>query len=64
MPALRTLQLRNVRKEEERAGGALDSDPPVVPPFVLPELNLNYQAHQDPGHARLESNLRFRGEQL
>jgi hypothetical protein len=81
MPALQALQLRNVRKDEERAGGSLDSDPPVVPPFVLPmsnqpypqlrkvallsvdvpwgsslfsglvELDLSYQAHQDPGHA-------------
>ena len=36
IPALRTLQLRNVRKREDIAGSSLDSDPPAVPLFIFP----------------------------
>ena len=35
MPALRTLQLRNIRKGEDSAVFSSDSDPPLVPPIVF-----------------------------
>ena len=39
MPALRTLQLRNIWKEEEDIGGSSDSDSPAALPLVLPTPN-------------------------
>ena len=42
MPALRTLQLRNVCKDEDDAGGSSDLNSPAIPPFILPTPNEPY----------------------
>ena len=42
MPALRTLQLRNIRKNEGSTGYSSDSDPPAFPSIVFPTPNDPY----------------------
>jgi len=42
MPALRTLRLRNVCKNEGDAGGSLDSDSPTISPTIFPTSNEPY----------------------
>jgi len=39
MPALRTLQLRNIRKREDSVGFSSDSDPTAIPSIVFPTPN-------------------------
>ena len=42
MPELRTLRLRNIRKDEDCAGFSSDSDPSALPPIVFPTSNDPY----------------------